>query len=131
MSLAEWINRAEDGVQSPLERAIAAVPELREQAVVLGPEWGVQAVDERVPGAALPSDFLSLLAPVLGVRGDTFIIRGYGQSGGDAWSPLSARAFCEAVVQRIADPADRIGPGGDTFRQFVIVGMRWLQGGWQ
>ncbi|HAV14000.1 MAG TPA: hypothetical protein DCX06_11005 [Opitutae bacterium] len=85
-----------------------------------------------IPGFLTQADLLSSLAPLLTVRGDTFVIRGYGESISSLSSSALSKAWCEAVVQRVADPVDTLDPGGrvqpiGTFgRQFKIVSVRWL-----
>ncbi|OYV04751.1 MAG: hypothetical protein CFE26_15215 [Verrucomicrobiales bacterium VVV1] len=69
------------------------------------------------------------------VRGDTFIIRTYGDSR-DGSDKIQARAWCEAVVQRTpeyVDPSNppeaaaSLTPVNTTFgRKFSIVSFRWL-----
>lgn len=69
------------------------------------------------------------------VRGDTFIIRTYGDCR-DAADKIEAQAWCEAVVQRnpeYVDPANppeqssSLSPQNETFgREFSIVSFRWL-----
>jgi hypothetical protein len=51
------------------------------------------------------ADVLQPLAPVITCRSDTFIIRGYGETK-DATGKVIARAWCEAVVQRMPDFVD-------------------------
>lgn len=54
-------------------------------------------------GAVLnQADFLQVLAPSMTARGDTFRVRGYGEAR-DAAGKITARAWCEAVVQRTPD----------------------------
>ncbi len=81
--------------------------------------------------AALLTSFGSQIT----VRGDTFIIRTYGDSR-DADNNIQAKAWCEAVVQRTpeyVDPsnppeaATSLTPVNTTFgRKFSIVSFRWL-----
>jgi type II secretory pathway pseudopilin PulG len=69
------------------------------------------------------------------VRGDTFIIRTYGDCR-NAADKIEAQAWCEAVVQRnpeYVDPANppeqssSLSPQNETFgREFSIVSFRWL-----
>lgn len=69
------------------------------------------------------------------VRGDTFIIRTYGDSR-DAADNIQAKAWCEAVVQRTPEYVDQANPpeastglsaANTTFgRKFNIVSFRWL-----
>ncbi len=89
--------------------------------------WGI-------PGYLTQGDILQVLAPVLSARSDTFIIRAYGDSV-DADGEVQARAWCEAVVQRVPQPLDpdesglnpkNAGKPGDFGRRFLIVSFRWL-----
>lgn len=50
-------------------------------------------------GCLTQGDLLEPLAPVLTARGDTFVVRSYGEAV-DAKGVVIARAWCEAVVQR-------------------------------
>jgi hypothetical protein len=58
-----------------------------------------------VPGYIIQSDLLKPIASTLTVRDDTFRIRTYGESL-DADGNVLARAWCEAVVQRIPEYYD-------------------------
>ncbi len=89
--------------------------------------WGI-------PGYLTQGDILQVLAPALSARSDTFIIRAYGDSV-DADGEVQARAWCEAVVQRVPQPLDpdesglnpkNAGKPGDFGRRFLIVSFRWL-----
>lgn len=98
-----------------------------------------------IPGYVMQSDILQGISSSLSVRGDTFVIRAYGESLADG--KIAARAWCEAVVQRMpeyVDPSDaadkkmRIAgklPGETAAlqpanqnhgRQFKITSFRWL-----
>lgn len=61
------------------------------------------------------ADILRGFAEQLTPRGDTFVIRTYGDSI-DATGKVIARAWCEAVVQRLPDYVDPLDPSnaGDT-----------------
>lgn len=69
------------------------------------------------------------------VRGDTFVIRTYGDSR-DSKDNIQAKAWCEAVVQRTPEYVDPANPpeasanlsaANTTFgRKFNIVSFRWL-----
>lgn len=87
-----------------------------------------------IPGWITQADILTPLAPFISVRSDTFTIRAYGDAR-DASGNVVARAYCEAVVQRVpnfVDPIDKaIAPIQDlseinaTFgRKFEIVSIR-------
>jgi hypothetical protein len=83
------------------------------------------------------ADVLRNFAAQLTPRGDTFVIRTYGDSL-DAQGKVQARAWCEAVVQRLPEyvdttdepqvkQADLQSPANRLFgRQFEIVTFRWL-----
>lgn len=82
-------------------------------------------------------DILQQIGSVLVARGDTFVVRGYGEAQ-DASGTVTARAWCEAVVQRTPipiDPDDSVGglnpksnaTGAMDFgRAFRIESFRWL-----
>lgn len=104
-----------------------------------------------IPGYVMQSDVMQGIASSISVRGDTFLIRSYGESS--AGGKIVARAWCEAVVQRVpeyVDPADAhdkwlrdpdgspatmLEPGAELplspvnrlfGRRFNIVSFRWL-----
>jgi hypothetical protein len=98
----------------------------------------------------IQSDLLRPIANTLAVRDDTFRIRAYGESL-DANGNVLARAWCEAVVQRVPDysdptndpsvPARQMSATGEFTdnpaltatnrlfgRKFMIESFRWLNG---
>ncbi len=88
------------------------------------------------PGYLTQADVLKPLAPVITPRSDTFIIRSYGDSR-DAAGTVVARAWAEAVVQRVPDfidpddarhtAVDELGPVNQRFgRRFRMVSFRYL-----
>jgi len=83
------------------------------------------------PSSVLQSDILQALGASMTVRSDTFIIRSYGDAV-DANGEVTARAWCETVVQRVPDPVvadtdDVWQPAGQTFgRRIKLVSFRWL-----
>jgi hypothetical protein len=83
-----------------------------------------------VPGFLTQGDILSALAPLMTVRGDTFTVRAFGESLGKISGNSSSRVWCEAVIQRIAEPVDStdsiIKPTGRFGRSFKIISVRWL-----
>ncbi|MFD0892341.1 hypothetical protein KBB96_13005 [Luteolibacter ambystomatis] len=58
-----------------------------------------------LPGYLTQGDILSVLAPTLTARGDTFLVRSYGEAR-DKDGKVTASAWCEAVVQRTPDYMD-------------------------
>lgn len=99
------------------------------------PEAAAGAKSAGSPGYVKQGDLLTSLAPMITVRGDTFTIRTYGESRSKS-GEVTARAYCEAVVQRIPgylDPVDeaRINPPVSQVnkkfgRRFEIVSFRYL-----
>jgi hypothetical protein len=87
------------------------------------------------PGYLTQADLLQVIGPVLSARSDSFVIRAYGETK-NANGEITARAWCEAIVQRTPDPItpDKSGinpdlsqPGIKDFgRSFKVVLFRWL-----
>ncbi|MGC4013333.1 MAG: hypothetical protein QM755_02275 [Luteolibacter sp.] len=87
------------------------------------------------PGWLMQGDVLDPLGPFVAVRGDTFRIRGYGEAR-DTAGAVTARAWCEAVVQRVPsylDPKDDSAVYPPTAqvnllfgRGYRITGFRWI-----
>jgi hypothetical protein len=82
-------------------------------------------------------DLLSLLAPVLFPRSDTFRLRAYGDAVNPATGDVEGRAWCEAIVQRMPEYVDSAQPpetAPDALnainqtcgRRFKVVEFRWL-----
>jgi hypothetical protein len=87
------------------------------------------------PGYVLQADLLQRLAPVMTVRGDTFLIRSYGAHTDQVTGKTIAEAWCEAVVQRTvlpvgaditAEPEELLDPSSPLGRAYKIVSFRWL-----
>jgi len=88
------------------------------------------------PGFLTQGDILSSVGSVISVRSDTFRIRAYGEAL-DPDQKIVARAWCEAVVQRLpefVDSKDLPGAEIETVsdvnkrfgRRFMVTGFRWL-----
>jgi hypothetical protein len=81
------------------------------------------------------ADLLALLAPILVVRSDTFLLRAYGEVRDPFRDQALGEAWCEAVLQRVpdhVDPADApweaaVRPDNLLLgRRFVVTSFRWL-----
>lgn len=89
------------------------------------------------PGVVKQADILTPIAPVLSARSDSFIIRAYGESV-DANGKVTARAWCEAVVERnrnFVDLSDKAETAINNLtreanrvlgRSYQLVSFRWL-----
>ncbi|NWK54204.1 hypothetical protein HW115_01165 [Verrucomicrobiaceae bacterium N1E253] len=95
-----------------------------------GKNTGISAASSS-PSYVLQGDILQALGASMTVRSDTFIIRSYGDAV-DANGEVTARAWCEAIVQRVPEPViadtdDVWQPADQTFgRRMKIVSFRWL-----
>jgi hypothetical protein len=69
------------------------------------PEAAVGSRFAGIPGYVIQSDLLKPIANTLSVRDDTFRIRAYGDSV-DKNGKVLARAWCEAIVQRMPEYSD-------------------------
>ena len=69
------------------------------------PESAVGSRFAGIPGYVIQSDLLKPIANTLSVRDDTFRIRAYGDAL-DAEGEIIARAWCEAIVQRVPEYSD-------------------------
>lgn len=102
------------------------------------PEAALGPRHEAAPGFLTQADVLSPLLPVLTARGDTFVIRAYGDVVRPGDDSVTSRAVCEAVVQRLpeyVDPSDGASVAPDDLtsefnarfgRRYVILQVRWL-----
>ena len=87
------------------------------------------------PGDITQGDVLSTIGSFISVRSDTFRIRAYGEARDASGTTVTARACCEAIIQRVpeyVDATDRAevaptSPANVQFgRQFRMVSFRWL-----
>lgn len=93
---------------------------------------------EGAPSMLTQGDLMAALAPIATVRGDTFKIRCYGEATAADGVTVTARAWCEAVVQRVpqfVDPLDEPEAAWTSLqsntnkvfgRRFHLVSFRWL-----
>ena len=88
------------------------------------------------PGHLQQGDILQALSPYMSARSDTFTIRAYGEAVNPA-GEVTARAWCEATVQRLPDAvvsgaagttvlSELVKPTSGFGRRFVVQSFRWL-----
>ena len=89
------------------------------------------------PGYLMQADILAVLGNAVAVRSDTFTIRAYGEAV-DNDGNVTARSYCEAVVQRMPEfvdssdaaqtPIGALTSNANTNfgRRFQILSLRWL-----
>ena len=110
-----------------------------QEAEYLFPDAALGWTGEGLPGWITQADILRPIAPVLSARDDTFVIRTCGTAYAANGTTVTARVWCEAVVQRkaefvspdsAADPAadsNLAGPVNKKFgRRFDVVSFRYL-----
>lgn len=129
------INSSSLQIDSKPLNASSIVPKRKKGAVNAEAMDGDSAAG--APTMITQGDLMAALAPIATVRGDTFKIRSYGEATTANGTTVLARAWCEAVVQRVPDFVDPIDPAetaiaasskiNRTFgRRFNIVSFRWL-----
>lgn len=161
LSLGEFINRRlttdDTGMEGALQAAIEQAginigfendSEPVDSAQLKGTYPNPKAIDGQTgkgaPGYITQADLLMSIAPSLTVRCDTFTIRSYGEAR-DSNGDVTARAWCEATVQRMPDYVDPKNPASTEIatspsgsvtsltdlntafgRRFNITSFRWL-----
>ncbi|MGJ8634841.1 MAG: hypothetical protein ACSHX7_13070 [Luteolibacter sp.] len=89
-----------------------------------------------MPSWLTQADILQVIGPNISTRSDTFRIRAYGDSRSSNGQIL-AKAYCEAVVQRMPDyislengaeeRGSQLSQTNSTFgRQFAVISFKWL-----
>ncbi len=123
LSIADFVNRrpggsTEEALVGPLQ---AAIDETAINQPYNTPERSSSAADANfafkeaengsksvgIPGYVKQGDLLTTMGPLITVRGDTFLIRAYGEARAKS-GKVTARAWCEATVQRTPDYLDPI-----------------------
>jgi len=132
-SLEEFLNPSPlFGGSSLLERAIADVVTVDGRGIndpLTVPEFSSQWLTQ--------GDVLSLLAPVLFPRSDTFRVRAYGDATNSVTGVIEGRAWCEAMVQRLPayfdatqpaeTPPDSLNALNQSYgRRFKVIHFQWL-----
>ena len=174
VSISDFVNRRlvpstsagekEHGLQGTLDAAIAATgintslmggdAAMPQNLSGVSESYGVisrsnpahfpQSKAEGAPGWLMQGDILQQVGSVLTARGDTFRVRAYGESRASN-GRVMARAWCEAVVQRLPDYLDSedsaelpaaFADGSENAalkqvnrkfgRRYVITSFRWL-----
>lgn len=147
LSLAEFVNRrvedSELGRSGAIQAAIDAggLNEQAKQSPFVTDSYPSESQSHiikdtgvGIPGYLTQADVLQSLAPVITCRSDTFTVRGYGEAR-DATGKVTARSWCEAVVQRMPDFVDpaqaadaamaSLSPVNQSFgRRFEIISFR-------
>jgi hypothetical protein len=123
----------ETDINAPLAKRGVAVTQNRGKGYAF-PQASSGNSAEGCPGWLTQADILDALGPMITVRGDTFLIRAYGESRSKT-GDIEARAWCEATVQRVPEYLDRSENATDrpksetnkTFgRRLRIVSFRWI-----
>lgn len=134
-ALAEAIRLSD--VNESLQRAAFAAGSMEIDSKWLNTDAEEGWTNENIPGWLSQADIMSRLGSVLSARSDTFRIRSYGEYTVPG-STVSARAWCEAIVQRVPDYVDAANPAQaepsalnatnrEFGRRFVVVSFRWLR----
>ncbi len=158
LSLADFVNRnlgAESDVttlkgalQAAIDRTTinAAIKQVEGKELVAADvslngyksvKAGIGNSAAHAPGIVTQGDVLSALGSRVTVRANTFRIRGYGETRDATGKVILAKAWCEAVVQRVPDFVDPADPAYAQYstlngvnkkfgRRYEIVSFRWL-----
>ncbi|MFY7818108.1 MAG: type IV pilus modification PilV family protein [Akkermansiaceae bacterium] len=136
---ASQINNAVFNTQIPITAANVSDASLYRNRTV---EANVGNPAEGAPGWITQGDLMKIIEPLATVRSDTFVIRVCGEAL-NANGVVSARAYAEAVVQRVPEYVDLIdrpsvnvsavttaSPTNRAFgRRLSLVSFRWLSRG--
>lgn len=125
------INRDYHGGANEIRQADIAGTQYKFPAAALGSRY------QGTPAYINQADLLTPIAPIMQARSDTFLIRAYGEARSADGETIIARAWCEAIVQRVPgyiDPADPaftphagLNEANRTFgRRFTMASFRWL-----
>jgi hypothetical protein len=87
------------------------------------PEAAVGSRYAGIPGYVIQSDLLKPIANTLSVRDDTFRIRAYGEARDASGKVVVARAWCEAIVQRLPEYCDGANDPEVPTRKITATGV--------
>ncbi|MFZ9935418.1 MAG: hypothetical protein ACO3JG_00005 [Luteolibacter sp.] len=102
------------------------------------PEAALGPRHQGTPAYISQADILTPVAPILNARSDTFLIRGYGEARSADGQAVTARAWCEAVIQRVPDYIDhadsahtaasdlKSSANRNFGRRFLVKSFRWV-----
>lgn len=130
-----------DGVEyqptgiNPLPDSSNAVEAVNSALDYQYPQAALGLRSSMAPGYLTQADLLTKLGPQLTVRGDSFLIRAYGEAVDPISGAPVAFAQCEAIVQRLPEyladpsqpPTEAANASNTTLgRKFEVVSFRWL-----
>ena len=78
-----------------------------------------------IPSWLTQADVLQIIGPVISARSDTFRIRAYGESVDPETGNPIARAWCEAIVQRMPEYVDGSNRMEDRDSDLTAVNRRF------
>jgi Tfp pilus assembly protein PilX len=131
-SIRDWAVTSTDNNYGSVASILADRPMLNNPR--LQREQGYRSTG--IPGWLTQADILQVIGSAISARSDTFRIRTCGEAV-DSSGKVLARAYCEAIVQRVPEYFDPANPASDRGtqltalntlygRQFKIVSFRWL-----
>lgn len=125
------------GINQPLADKTVTTPYPAYKPTYAFPEAAAGALRQGISGWITQADLLQTIGPVLSPRSDTFTIRAMGEAR-DKNGNVKATAWCEAVVQRVADyvvPQESADTAAAALtnnankafgRKMKVVSFRWL-----
>lgn len=103
----------------------------RPESLPIHREAAMGSIYQDLPAYMKQGDLLEKIGSLITVRSDSFVIRSYGSCFDNDSEKESARAFCEAYVQRLPAPIGEeksLNPssGNSLGRKYRITSFRWL-----
>ncbi|MCB1132461.1 MAG: hypothetical protein KDN05_15145, partial [Verrucomicrobiae bacterium] len=134
------LNRFAESDGIDLDAALLAEHDYKSTRAAIG--TGYRNTATHSPGAISQGDILTGLGSRITVRSDTFRIRAYGEALDRTGKKVEAKAWCEAIVQRVPDYVDPVdapsviqeilddgssGTANQMFgRRYQVLSFRWL-----